>query len=328
LNQVAISTLEGRIATADEASSRIVRLPLGIRVHAVLSALRNTRFDVLAEQLNGVIQQVPHISRLRRLGLTAGCVGPGLIMAIFYMGSMKGFENWQRKYPEMEALKDALKVHSKIDTRDLATSSDPEVRVQSAEIFIADRFGNFIRNPEAWNSQIARASMASNTRAEAERIASKYPSPGAEEVERARTVLQPMLDSQGNLSLAHQEWSENFSMLSAWGIFGATMIWAAFLSIGAAVLFRGGVLMRALGIGVVRGDGSDASRWRMLWRACIAWSWLPLAVTLIIPVSIYGQKQTIMGLAGLALLSLVIWSVANPGRSIQDRLSGTWLVPR
>lgn len=31
---------------------------------------------------------------------------------------------------------------------------------------------------------------------------------------------------------------------------------------------------------------------------------------------------------GLPLLCIVIWSAANPGRSLQDRLAGTWLVPR
>ena len=97
---------------------------------------------------------------------------------------------------------------------------------------------------------------------------------------------------------------------------------------GIAALFRGGLLMRALGIAVVRRDGSDASRWRMLWRACIAWSWLPASVfaTALLNSSVHSSTSIL--LVGLPLLGLLTWSAAMPGRSLPDRLAGTWLVPR
>jgi uncharacterized RDD family membrane protein YckC len=86
--------------------------------------------------------------------------------------------------------------------------------------------------------------------------------------------------------------------------------------------------MRALGIAVVRRDGSDASRWRTLWRACIGWSWLPLAGIATALLNSAGHKHISIAIVGLPILCLVIWSAATPRRSLQDRLAGTWLVPR
>jgi hypothetical protein len=35
-----------------------------------------------------------------------------------------------------------------------------------------------------------------------------------------------------------------------------------------------------------------------------------------------------VAIATVLLVAIVIWSGATPGRSLQDRLAGTWLVPR
>ena len=104
--------------------------------------------------------------------------------------------------------------------------------------------------------------------------------------------------------------------------------WAALLSVAAALLFRGGVLMRALGIAVVTRDGADASRLRMLWRACVAWSWLPLSVivfSMLLPLIGFSASVAI---AVPLIVGLVIWSAARRDRSLPDRIAGTWLVPR
>ncbi len=86
--------------------------------------------------------------------------------------------------------------------------------------------------------------------------------------------------------------------------------------------------MRALGIAVVRRGGADDSRWRMLWRACVAWSWLPASVFATALLNGAGHSSTSILFVGLPLLGLVIWSAAMPHRSLPDRLAGTWLVPR
>jgi uncharacterized RDD family membrane protein YckC len=73
--------------------------------------------------------------------------------------------------------------------------------------------------------------------------------------------------------------------------------------------------------------GARASRLRLLWRGIVAWC--PLSVPLFL--SILGIIKHLawapwlgLGLVGL----LAVLSVALPGRGLQDRLAGTWPVPR
>src|SRR5262249_21490167 len=141
---------------------------------------------------------------------------------------------------------------------------------------------------------------------------------------------------------------------------GLTLV--ALLSLITALLFRRGLIMRALGVEIVSVDGAPASRGRTFWRALIAWSpvWLgPILLSLVIPaldVTMQEPKTpadqptlseeqhvdadvafleshtkvllaTIVGTCGTVWLALVVWSLSLPGRGIQDRLARTWLVP-
>ena len=329
LNHVAISALEGRVASADEARTRSVRLPIGIRARPVLERLRDVRFDAIAEQLRQLTQQIPHISRLRRFGLVAGCVVPALVACLFSSGGVKMMENWDREYPDLGPLRSALIVRSSLKTRNLVGEPDPKVRTQAAEIFIAARFGKLVRDPNWWNSRPATSTMAPQLRTKVEQIMAAYPDPDPAEVERARAILRPLLDSKGDLSTARSREEAEVKLLPVMkGVAGGTVLCALFFSLAAAIFFRGGLLMRALGIAVVRHDGSDASRWEMLWRGCVAWAWLPLALMMNWWLGTVGLEKASPWIVALPILCVAIWSAANRGRTLQDRLAGTWLVPR
>src|SRR5262249_36975290 len=111
----------------------------------------------------------------------------------------------------------------------------------------------------------------------------------------------------------------------------------------AALLTRRGLRSMIVGIDVVRGDGAPAGRLRCAWRVLVAW--LPFVGLLIL---VCGLGEAVwrrwrpqggdawllaraslawMGLVALPLLqvAMTLWS---PARSLHDRLSGTWLVPR
>jgi hypothetical protein len=96
----------------------------------------------------------------------------------------------------------------------------------------------------------------------------------------------------------------------------------------AAVLFRGGPLWRAFGVAMVRRDGRPASRLRILWRNFLAF--LPFMV--VPPVArvfgLHGRTEWLMIALLVSLGALALFSALLPGRSLQDRLAGTWLVPR
>jgi hypothetical protein len=96
----------------------------------------------------------------------------------------------------------------------------------------------------------------------------------------------------------------------------------------AALLFRGGLLLRVLGLALVRPDGTDASRLRIFCRGLISWS--PAVLALLIPAFLtpfLGESAgAVVGL--VVLVFLMTWSALLPDRSLPDRLAGTWLVRR
>ena len=135
-----------------------------------------------------------------------------------------------------------------------------------------------------------------------------------------------------------------------------TLYLVSFFALGAALLFRGGLLMYLAGVTVVNRDGTPASRGRVFWRNFIAV--LPLTLLLLlgtigyynIPTATWGTwllnyitinithggwldveemlvAAGLIGLIGLQVI-LTIVSLVLPNRSLQDRLAGTWLVPK
>ena len=88
-----------------------------------------------------------------------------------------------------------------------------------------------------------------------------------------------------------------------------------------ALVFRGGVI-RVLGLELVTADGKQASRFRVLVRT--AATWVPLMI--VAPPSSPAHWLTYPCL--LMLFAGAVVAILSPERGIQDRLAGTWIVPR
>ena len=96
--------------------------------------------------------------------------------------------------------------------------------------------------------------------------------------------------------------------------------------------------MRSLGIAVVTRTGREASRLRAFGRGLV--SWLPLVALLVFvfrssvlsSLSDGWQQHSsaILAVAALGVLFLGggLWAALHPDRGLQDRIAGTWLVPR
>ena len=90
-----------------------------------------------------------------------------------------------------------------------------------------------------------------------------------------------------------------------------------------AVVFRGGAMLQAFNIAVVRRDGTEASRQLAFTRAVVAWS--PTFVFLLG----VGENSVPVSVGGLALLAVgAILAAVTPERGLPDRVLGTWLVRR
>ena len=95
----------------------------------------------------------------------------------------------------------------------------------------------------------------------------------------------------------------------------------------AAVLFRSGVVLLIAGVTYVRRDGLRASRLRLFWRALVTWSpSLMLFIVAVVGMAKHLTWQPWLVAALLCVLTVV--SVLLPQRGLQDRLAGTWPVPR
>jgi hypothetical protein len=105
-------------------------------------------------------------------------------------------------------------------------------------------------------------------------------------------------------------------------------VWVCLPALVAALAFRGGLLLRLAGITFVRRDGAPASRLRIFWRALVAWSPLVLAVVLSSAHVFHAGSLLRSAFAAILVLGLAIFSLAFPDRGAQDRLAGTWPVPR
>ena len=91
-----------------------------------------------------------------------------------------------------------------------------------------------------------------------------------------------------------------------------------------------GVYLRLLGFEIVTADGARASRPRVTARAAIAWG----PVLPLLGYSFFVERLDDAALYALGPISLLFFvagaafAVARPVRGIQDRLAGTWIVPR
>jgi eukaryotic-like serine/threonine-protein kinase len=92
-----------------------------------------------------------------------------------------------------------------------------------------------------------------------------------------------------------------------------------------------GVCLRLLGFEIVANDGRRATRARVTSRALLAWS-----PVLVLPIAswVSGHFDETLAESPLVPVSLLVfvagaaYAIASPSRGIQDRLAGTWIVPR
>ncbi|MEO7276091.1 MAG: protein kinase [Vicinamibacterales bacterium] len=103
----------------------------------------------------------------------------------------------------------------------------------------------------------------------------------------------------------------------------ASLLLMATLGIWSAALFRGGLVLGALGIGIALPNGEEASRHRALLRGILAWSPSLVVLVAISFGALWAGIATTCAWAAAALVPA--WTL---GRGLQDRLAGTHLVPK
>jgi len=303
--------------------------PLPVSAGALLADLRAGSIadpGSLASALQTLADRPDRVERWRRathLGLTAA---PAVLMTLITFLTMV-------IAPRMIA-KDSLELSvllSQASTLPVESKTDRAQR-DALDEYLSGRFGPTLKAFQSGQGGPTLIGMLSPQRETIARILASYPEVSADRTAADAALLEPLLkrvhDSQREFSQA----TPSLFVTQAWFFLAVTAVFGMLSS----WIFRGGWLLHALGIAVVA-NGAEASRMRTLWRGLVAWTAVPvvfyLAPPLVFMVIDFHFSDNPIRLSISLLLSGLfvagaVSAIAHPTRGWQDRLAGTWLVPR
>ncbi len=318
ITQVASVALNGQPSQGPVASSVPKILPLHARGFIeTLPALAGT--EAIATALKPLLRRAAEVTRMRRAVIVAGCVVFPLFMSLAAVFGMSLMENWQRKSPELIELSNVLNTWRAKKMPFVPADKLPSDRLIG--IYVATHYAGVITNEEVWSSALSRIFVQRDARQFAELSLAQDASPTAEELQEAEKILGPIAKQSRPGSMPGPQ------LLSPFLLWFSLLFYVAIPAVIAALCFRGGLVLLATGVTYVRRDGMKASRLRLLWRSVVTWS--PVAGAVVMGIAAMGTKSVSLALlSGLPMIILTVWSLWLPERGLQDRLAGTWPVPR
>jgi hypothetical protein len=334
LNQVAVAALEGRMVDVEAARGKTPAAPVPMHARRFLIALPTFEgVEPLVSGLKPLLQKVASVTPRRRFGLVVACA----VLPVFMAGATL-FGQWMMRYwmesqPDMMPLQMCLGHLSRLEKQ--SDGKDHSQERRALEVYIAGRFGKTISDPAAWTSPFA-AAISPALREKAEQLVAKYPNPSEKELAEAKAALGPTVDGFDLVTKQMGRLSASMVAMQA----GIMTLLMAFVSLVCALAFRSGLAMLMLWVVAVKRDGSRAGRLRVFWRALVTWSpvlfglvgFAALGGCVFADPAVGDSIIVVFGAAsGLALglfAALAIVSALLPKRGLQDRLAGTWLVPR
>jgi hypothetical protein len=280
-----------------------------------------TSTDAVVAALKPLLSRVAAVTRMRRAALVAGCmVFPLLALGggFFAMSFLQGVA---KKTPGLMNLSTLLQTRSSAHLWASKKAQVPSDR--QIAIYIAHHYRGIITNETSWSSPSVMSMIKGEARKFAEQSVAEHPEPTEAEIAQAGAEVDKYVPKQD------QEYFNGNPprWLPAMAVVGSLAFYVCIPALIAALAFRGGLVLLIAGVTFVRKDGQRASRLRLLWRGIVAWS--PVFLAFILSVVAISKQVNWGPWLTLALPGLLaVLSVALPGRGLQDRLAGTWPVPR
>jgi uncharacterized RDD family membrane protein YckC len=318
LQQVAVIMLGGaRSQERRPVAPELGRLPLHTR--RFLETLpRLAGPDAVAAALRPLLRRVAEVTRARRAVILAGCLVIPLFLSLAGTMGVLLMQHWQAQHPQLIELSNVLNIWRAKKMPLVPAEKLPNDRLIG--VYIAAHYGEIITNEAAWSSGLTRMFISPDARRFAEQSLVECAAAPPEEREQAEQRLGSMADQSRQAVLP----GPLFAPFLFWF---SLLVYAGLPAMIAALCFRGGLVLLATGVAYVKRDGQKASRLRLLWRGAVAWS--PVALALVLCGVALGVKSMPLALlAGLPALLLAGCAVLLPERGLQDRLAGTWPVPR
>ena len=325
LQQVSLSALKGRPLSVAQARASTLDLPLPLYARGFLQQLK-TAPDVcqIGRLLKPLTGKTAIITRPRRWAMLTIVlffplfIAASQILSAYFVSSSNSMD-----FAVLNVALAQVKPAGLTGTNSIGSPAPADDK-QQLEIYIAGRFRPLITNAVTWNGAYAKILIQPEQRVTAEHIIAAHPTVTPEEFAAAKTVAEarfhipPVLTKNLNIS------GRIYQILPLI-TYAGTLMFVVIPCLIAALLFRGGLAMRLLGVAVVGWNGRP-SRLRTAWRNFIAWLPFMLSPMLVKAAESFVGAEWSVPVAAGVLLVVTVFSLGLR-RSLQDRLAGTWLVP-
>jgi uncharacterized RDD family membrane protein YckC len=316
LGNVAWSALAGHAQRASDVLP-ITEPPLPQSGTAVLRALRQSSREHLhnvSDLCTLALHTPAHVTRRSRAFVPA-LVAAMLGLLIIYAAS--GHSTWRLGVdPDQHALFNGLAGIERL-RRSGASESDAERR--ALEIYTAGRYAPLSARPSSFDGPYRPYRRLAND------IAARHPTVSDADLLGAIKQL-----GRDRLERLNSEPADSAWILAARQLPSIVTV-LGLLSLPLAFVLRGGLTLRLFRLAVVDGAGAEVARWRALVRAAIVWMpWigLPFLALSSLPPSVQPSTAWVAGAVFLVITVGMCWAIVDPARGLQDRIAGTWLVPR
>ena len=319
LAEVAVAALAGSGVASGEAAGDVAA-PLPLHARAFLKSLSQMAgADAVVAALKPLLSRVAVVSRLRRAAVVAGCVVFPLLACGFGVFGLTFLQEISRRNPGLMDLSSLLQMRTSARFWGGKKAQSPTDNQYA--LYIAHHYSSLITNAADWSNPMVLTMIKGDARKFAEQSVAEHPAPTAAEIAEADAVVGKFVPKQQFFA------GKQPPALPVMVLVASLLFYVGLPALVAALLFRGGVVLLIAGVTYVRKDGLRASRLRLLWRSLVVWTpAVPMLAVAIAALAKHLVWQPWLGLALLGLLAAV--SVALPGRGLQDRLAGTWPVPR
>jgi hypothetical protein len=319
LNAVAAAALTGSTAGAAQPAGD-VPVPLPMHARAFLTSLSQmASVDAVILSLKPLLNRVAAVSRFRRAALVAGCVVFPVLASGLGMFGLTFSQEIYRRNPGLMDLSSLLQMRT--SARFWGGKNVPLPTDSQYALFIAHHYAGLITNAATWSSPYVLVMIKGDARKFAEQSVAEHPAPAATEVAEAEAAVGKYVPKQQFFA------KKTLPVLPVMVLVSSLLLYVGLPALIAALLFRGGVVLLIAGVTYVRKDGLRASRLRLFWRSLVAWS--PVVPTSALAIAGLTKHWVWQPWLALALLGLLVAaSVGLRERGLQDRLAGTWPVPR
>ena len=316
---VAAAALEGTGAASAKAAGDVAQ-PLPLHARAFLKGLSQMAgADAVAAALKPLLTRVAVVTRWRRAALVAGCVVFPVLACVGGYFGLNFMQELTRRNPGIMDLNTLLQMRSSArfwGGKNVKLPADRQFA-----IYIAQHYRGIITNEASWSNPMVLAMIKGEGRKFAEQSMAEHPAPTEAEIAEADAAVGKHAPKHGDL---FEKPRPAFPVMV---LAACLLFYVGFPAVIAALLFRGGVVLLIAGVTYGRKDGVRASRLRVLWRSIVTWvPVLPLFIVSIVGMDKRWVWQHWLALALLGVLAAA--SIALPKRGLQDRLAGTWPVPR